>query len=109
MKQSLRVSHHPVLGEIRYEEIEFTFDEQPMVAHSGDVIATALLANGIRSLGRSVRSGKPRALYCAIGHCFQCQLTVDGQPGVRACITRVAPGMHIESEVQIMAEARNES
>lgn len=104
MEQSHRVMQHPVLGELKRDEIDFSFDGRPMIAQSGDVITSALLANGERSLGITMRSGKPRALYCAIGHCYECQITVDGQAGVRACITRVTPGMRVEPNAPVLVE-----
>lgn len=107
--QSLRVEHHPVLGpEEAAEKVIFHFEGQPMTARSGDVIASALLANGVRTLRTTDREGHPRGLYCAIGHCFECQVTVDGRTGVRACITNVKPNMRVERGSQVHQEGRDQ-
>src|SRR5699024_12818842 len=62
-----------------------------------DMIASALLANGVRNLLVHEECGRPRAIYCTIGPCFECRLTVTGTPGVRACVTPLQEGMVIES------------
>ncbi len=36
------------------------------------------------------------ALFCGMGVCFVCLVTVDGRPGVRACLTPVREGMRVE-------------
>jgi predicted molibdopterin-dependent oxidoreductase YjgC len=72
--------------------IRFTLDGQAFEAYEGDTIASALYASGKRSWRRS-RSGEERGLLCGIGHCFDCLVTVDGMPDVRACQTQVRQGM----------------
>ncbi|MCT7655478.1 (2Fe-2S)-binding protein [Oceanimonas sp. NS1] len=49
------------------------------------------------TIGCSLRRGQPRAPYCMMGVCFGCELTIDDKPGVRACMTRVRPGMRIDT------------
>jgi predicted molibdopterin-dependent oxidoreductase YjgC len=41
---------------------------------------------------------EPRGLFCAIGHCTDCVMTVDGETNVRTCITPVKEGMRIETQ-----------
>ena len=46
---------------------------------------------------RSTRKGaRPRGLFCGIGVCFDCLLTVDGEANQRACLVEVRDGMQIE-------------
>jgi sarcosine oxidase subunit alpha len=93
-----RVDDHPVLGPAsRREAVTIFFNGEPLQAYAGDVLAAALLAYGIRALRRTGRDEPPRGLYCGIGHCFECQVTVDGRPGVRACLTPVRDGMRVET------------
>ena len=93
----MRVEDHPVLGRAdTSEEITFSFEGQPVIGKSGEVVAAALLAAGVRGLREPADDGPPRGLYCGIGHCFECQVTVDGRAGVRACITPVRAGMRVE-------------
>lgn len=96
-----RILDHPVLGKLTNQrEISFTFDGQTYNGYEGDTIASALLAHGIRKLRVHEESGSPRGIYCNIGHCFECRVTVDGTPGIRACLTEINANMVIESGKQ---------
>ena len=76
--------------------ISITMDGVPLSAYEGETIAGALLASGRRAW-RHTRHGQPRGLYCGIGLCFDCLVTVNGTPNVRACLTPVAAGMVVET------------
>ena len=39
---------------------------------------------------------EPRGIFCAIGRCTDCKMTVDGVPNTRTCITLVKDGMRVE-------------
>lgn len=58
----------------------------------------ALLHDLGKAIRRSPRLHQPRSIFCGIGSCFECRVTVDGRPGVRACITPVREGMTVETE-----------
>jgi sarcosine oxidase subunit alpha len=60
-----------------------------------------LLANGIRRLRVHEEQGTPRGIFCNIGHCMECRVTVDGLPGIRACLTPVREGMVVLSGVRL--------
>lgn len=72
--------------------IRFSFDGVQMTAYPGDTLAGALYAAGKRSWRQS-RPGDERGLLCGMGICFDCVLSVDGVPNVRACQTLVRDGM----------------
>lgn len=98
MKNNHRIVDHPVLGSLpEKDSITFTFDGKEYSGLAGDTIASALLANGVRTLRVHEASGKPRGIYCNIGHCFECRVTVNSTSGVRACLTEIKDGMVIES------------
>lgn len=93
-----RVLTHPILGAAPDGRIvTFTFDGQSVEGYEGEPIAAALLALGIRTLRRTERNGEPRGIYCGIGHCYECRVTVDGAVGKRSCITHVQAGIRVES------------
>lgn len=95
---SNRILDHPVLGKLDKEAtFSFTFDGKTYQAYEGDTIASALLANGVRTLRVHEKTASPRGIYCNIGHCFECRVTVNETPGVRACLTEVKPDMAVES------------
>ena len=71
-------------------------DGVALPAYPGETVAEALLASGRRAWRRT-RHGQPRGLYCGIGLCFDCLVTVNGTPNMRACLTTVAAGMVVET------------
>lgn len=76
--------------------ITITVDGGPLPAYRGETIAGALLVSGRRAW-RLTHHGRPRGLFCGIGLCFDCLVTVNGTPNVRACVTPVAAGMVVET------------
>ena len=76
--------------------ITITVDGVPLPAYEGETIAGALLASGRRAW-RHTRHGQPRGLYCGIGLCFDCLVTANGTPNLRACLTPVTAGMVVET------------
>ncbi|MBB6172312.1 hypothetical protein HNR23_002372 [Nocardiopsis mwathae] len=52
---------------------------------AGQTIAGVLLANGVTAWRTTARGGRPRGVFCGIGVCFDCLVTVNGVPDVRAC------------------------
>jgi len=93
-----RIVDHPVLGKLEEQNsFTFEFDGETYKANTGDTIASALLANGVRHLRVQERSTTPRGIYCNIGHCMECRVKVNNMSGYRACLTEVKPGMVIDS------------
>ena len=82
----------------RGRAVEIVVDGLPVPAFEGESIAAALLAAGTRVLRATARHGAPRGLYCGIGVCFECVMTVDRRPNVRTCQTPVRDGMQVETQ-----------
>jgi NADPH-dependent 2,4-dienoyl-CoA reductase/sulfur reductase-like enzyme len=80
----------------RGKEIEISVDGEPVRAFEGETIGAVLAAAGIREIRREPQNKDPRGLYCCMGSCHGCLVTVDGQPNVRACVTPVQTGQNIE-------------
>lgn len=103
-----RIINHPVLDKIdETDTVSITFNRQELTALNGESLAAALLANGIRTLRVHEETGTPRGIYCNIGHCFECRVIVDGQPGIRACLTPVHEGMAVISGEKLLASVRD--
>jgi NADPH-dependent 2,4-dienoyl-CoA reductase/sulfur reductase-like enzyme len=83
-------------GIVRGKQIEITVDGKPVRAFEGETIAAALTAAGIRKLRHASQNKDPRGLYCCMGTCHGCLVTVDGQPNMRSCITPAQPGQNIK-------------
>lgn len=47
----------------RGQELHFRFDGKPYMGMQGDTLASALLANGVRTVGRSFKFHRPRGVY----------------------------------------------
>jgi hypothetical protein len=88
----MRLEDHPILNFNRGEEIEFYFEGKIMKAYLGETIAAALHANGIKVLSHSTKDHSPRGLYCAIGNCSSCLMTVNKIPNVRVCVELIEAG-----------------
>jgi D-hydroxyproline dehydrogenase subunit gamma len=73
-------------------------DGRPIAAAEGDTVATALLAAGAISFSRNAKSGASNAPYCLIGICFGCLCSIDGRPGMQACLVPVRDGMVVLTE-----------
>jgi predicted molibdopterin-dependent oxidoreductase YjgC len=71
-------------------------NQQPLTGFAGETVAALLLAAGVRTFRRTAKSDEPRGLYCGMGLCFDCLVTVNGAAHVRACVTPIAEGMTIE-------------
>jgi hypothetical protein len=71
---------------------EFRFDGEPVSAEPGQSIGAALIAGGRRSWRTTRHGGAPRGVFCGIGICFDCLVTVNGEPNQRACLAEAVAG-----------------
>ena len=85
----------------RGKPVDVEVDGKQVEAFEGETIAAVLMAKGIRRFRRTRKGNKPRGMYCGMGVCFDCLVTVDGVHNVRACVTPVKNGMRIDTEVEI--------
>lgn len=80
------------------QETTVMVDGVPIPAVPGQSVAGVLQAAGITAWRRDPSSGELRGAYCGMGVCFECELTIDDRPGMRACMTHVVAGMTISTE-----------
>ena len=78
-------------------KVTIRIDGRDIEAQEGEPIAAALIAAGVKVF-RYTRKNEPRGIFCAVGRCTDCIMTVDGQPNVRTCITPVRDGMIIYTQ-----------
>jgi predicted molibdopterin-dependent oxidoreductase YjgC len=94
-----RVERHPILDTMGCgKRITLMLDGAPIEAVDGEPIAIAIMASGRRVLRYTENRHEPRGIFCALGRCTDCMMTVDGQPNVRTCITAARDGMVIETQ-----------
>ena len=76
------------------ERVRFTLDGRPAEADGGTSLLAALWNAGRRAVRTSV-SGEARGPVCGMGVCFECRVTIDGEPHRRACLETVREGMEV--------------
>jgi predicted molibdopterin-dependent oxidoreductase YjgC len=76
----------------------FDFDGRRIPFAPGQSVGAALTAAGVRSWRTTRLAGRPRGLFCGIGVCFDCLVTVDGRPNERACLLPAAAGAVVTTQ-----------
>lgn len=94
----MRIKDHPILSFPERKPIRFRFEGKEVEGREGDTIASALHALGITTLSYSIKLGRPRGFYCAIGNCSSCNMLVSGKPNVRTCITPLVEGQDVRRQ-----------
>ena len=94
---TLRLAAHPLTGKSfeHRRRIRIFVDNQAVEAHEGESLAAALWANGLIALGHNPGANLPRGMYCGIGHCYECRVTLDGIEDIRSCLIPVRDGMQV--------------
>jgi predicted molibdopterin-dependent oxidoreductase YjgC len=87
------------------QPVTIQVDGEAVRAYAGETVATVLLALGLHTF-RHTEHGAPRSLFCGMGICFDCLVTVDGVENVRACMTPVAEGMVIVTAGRAVTSSR---
>lgn len=79
--------------------IEFTFNGEKLSAVPGQTVGAAILDSGKRSLRTTRFENKPRGIFCGIGICFDCLVSIDGVANQRACLVSVQPNMNVQTQI----------
>ena len=82
-------------------------DGDELTARSGQTIAGALLASGRIAWRTTAADRRPRGMFCGIGVCFDCLVTVNGIRDVRACQRDAADGDVIEIQQESLPGRRS--
>ena len=99
MSQSNRISG----GQIdRSKTFRFTFDGHSYVGHPGDTLASALLANGVRLMGRSFKYHRPRGPLSAGSEepnaLVHLRSGARQEPNTRATVAELFDGLEATSQ-----------
>ena len=78
--------------------LTITVDGVPVDGTPGQTLAGMLLAARRRSWRTTSVAAAPRGVFCGIGVCFDCLVTVNGLRDVRACLRRAADGDVVETQ-----------
>ena len=86
-----------IAGVERGRPVTLMVNGRRVTAYEGETVHAALLAAGIRGVRKS-NTGESRSVFCGMGVCFECLVTVDGVGDQRACMTVVRDGMVVETK-----------
>jgi len=82
--------------------IHFRFDGRELKGYPGDTVASALLANGVRLVGRSFKYHRPRGVFSAGSEEPNALVTLhDGartEPNTRATVAELFDGLEVRSQ-----------
>ena len=78
----------------RGRKVRFHVDGQPVEAYEGETVAAALWASGIRKLRSSPMLERPRGMFCYMGVCQECIVSIDGRRET-SCSFPVADGLSV--------------
>ena len=81
------------------KEISFHFNGEKFTGAAGQSVAAALIANGQRELRRTRFGEEPRSIFCGIGICFDCVVTINGVANQRACLIEISNDLKVESSL----------
>ena len=93
-----RITEHPVLTFRRGRRLRFWFEGRPLYGFEGDTIAAALVANDIKVFRHTAKLGRARGLFCAVGKCSSCLMTVNGLPNTMVCMEPLRAGARVERQ-----------
>ncbi len=88
------------MGDARAQNtVRISIDGRPVTVAVGTTVAVAVWNHGIRRFRVGV-AGAGRGPLCGMGICYECRLTIDGQPGRRSCLLPCVQGMCIETATE---------
>ena len=89
---------------LREEALRFRFDGREIEAQTGDSVASALLANGIRLVGRSVKYRRARGVFTAGCEEPNALVTVGNGPSLISNIP--APQLAVRAALEVRSQNR---
>src|SRR4051794_22403606 len=88
----MRLTEQPF--ERTHRRISFFFEGQAIEAFEGETIAAALSAADIVDL-RDGKRGDRRGMFCGMGVCFECLVTVGQRNNIRSCMEPAVAGAEV--------------
>ena len=76
------------------KELTFTFDGKAYIGREGDTLAAALLANGVKLVGRSFKYHRPRGILTAGSEEPNALVKVADEPNLREVYAFVMNGQY---------------
>lgn len=86
----------------RTKKVKFRFDGEPFTGYAGDTLASALLANDVRLVGRSFKYHRPRGIFSAgpeePNALVELRTGARREPNTRATVTELFDGLQAASQ-----------
>lgn len=79
------------------ETVSLSVNGETVTMPAGSTVAAAILKTGASAFRVSV-SGEARGPLCGMGMCFECRVTIDGEPHGRSCQTICRNGMDVRTD-----------
>ncbi len=80
------------------QPVTISIDSTPVTVDTGTTVAGAMISQGVTAWRSTRNNERPRGLFCGIGACFDCLVTIDSVPNQRACMVRVCEGQQIDTD-----------
>lgn len=77
------------------DQLEISIDGDVVRVPARISVAAAIDLHRLLPLRYSV-SGQPRKVFCGMGVCYECRVSIDGIPDRLACLEEVRAGMVVE-------------
>ena len=81
----------------RQQPVEFRFEGRAYEGFAGDVLSSALWANGVRLLGRSFKYHRPRGVYSLANHDINVLVEDGRHANLRGDVLAVTPGLDVRA------------
>lgn len=79
------------------EHVTIAINGKKLNVPEGTAVTAALAMAGVERFRRSVK-GESRTALCGMGVCFECRVTINGEPHRRSCITICEEGMEVRTD-----------
>ena len=79
------------------ERVTIFVNGKPVNVPAGTIVAAAVALAGVTRFRGSIH-GESRGPLCGMGVCFECRVTINGQPHCRSCLTMCEEGMEVRTD-----------
>jgi sarcosine oxidase subunit alpha len=79
------------------ERLTLSINGQPISVPPGTLVAAAVALAGVTRFRASLTDGS-RGPLCGMGVCFECRVTINGQPHCRSCLRLCEEGMEVRTD-----------
>lgn len=79
------------------ETITLSVNGRLVTVPEGSAVSTAVVLSGAAAFRRSV-TGQRRGPLCGMGICFECRVTINGQPHARSCQILCRDSMDVRTD-----------